>query len=85
MTDWVDAFGDAVFQIASSLTDDRTPKQIVGIVFAALTAFFVIGTVVALWLGTKLVPVSWFIAVPMLLISISISIYCLVFGRNGRC
>ncbi len=83
MADWVDALGDAVYQVASSIVNDRTPKQIVGIVFGALATFLVIGTIVSLWMGVKLDPVGWFIAVPLLLICATISVYCLLPWRSG--
>ena len=82
MADWIDVIGDAVFHVAGSLVKDRTPKQTVGIIFGALAAFILIGTIVAIWIGTELDPIGWFVLIPCLLVCISVSLYCLVTGPD---
>ncbi len=82
MADWIDTLGDVIFHIAEPFMDSTRPKRLVGIAFAAITTFAVIGTLIALWLGTNLNPVGYFVLIPLLLLTSSISCYCFVTDRR---
>lgn len=75
MADWIDTLGDVIFHNAEPFMDSITPKRLVGIVFAGITAFAAIGTLVAVSLGTILDPVGYFVLIPLLLTTSSIA-YC---------
>ncbi len=84
MTEWIDAIGEAFFHIAGALIDDRSPRQTVGIIFGMLAAFIFIGTIVAVWIGTKLESIGWFVFIPLFLGCVSASLFCLLAGqKNG--
>ncbi|XZE37159.1 hypothetical protein SH501x_002762 [Pirellulaceae bacterium SH501] len=76
MVDWIDTLGDVIFRIAEPFIDSTRPKRLVGIVFAAITAFALIGTSIAIWRGNNLDPVGYFVLIPLLLLTSSIACYC---------
>ncbi|MEZ6093255.1 MAG: hypothetical protein R3C03_03310 [Pirellulaceae bacterium] len=78
MADWVDALGEAFFRVTELFIDTERPRRSAGIVFAMLTAFGILGTLVAVYLGPKLDPVGYYILIPMLLASAAIAVYCFV-------
>jgi hypothetical protein len=78
MADWIDTLSETVFRVTELFLDSDRPKRMVGIVFASLTAFGIIGTLIAICLGTKLDPLGCYFLIPVLLASTSISVYCLV-------
>ena len=59
--------GDLIFHIAEPFMDSTRPMRLVGIVFATITAFAVIGTLLAVSLGTNLDSVGYFVLIPLLL------------------
>ena len=82
MVDWIDTLGDAIFQIAQSFMDSNRPKRLVGIAFAAITAFGAIGTLAAVALGANLGPTGFLVLIPALLTTSSIAGYCLSTNRD---
>jgi hypothetical protein len=82
MADWIDTLGEAIQRVTESFMDSDRPRQLVGTIFAGLTAFLLLGTVIALWLGTKLDPVGYYFLIPIVLVSASIAIYCFVTDRH---
>ena len=82
MADWIDTLGDVIFHIAEPFMDSTRRKRLVGIVFAAITTFAVIGTLIAVSLGTNLDPVGYFVLIPLLLTTSSIACYCFVTDRG---
>ena len=81
MIDWIQTLGDAIFHIAELFMDFTRPKRLVGIWFAAITAFGVIGAFIAVLLGTNLDPLGFFVVIPLLLISSAIASYCILTDR----
>jgi hypothetical protein len=82
MADWIDNLGDVIFHIAEPFMHSTRPKRLLGIVLAAITAFAVIGTLIAVSLDTKLDPVGYFVLIPLLLTTSSIACYCFVTDRG---
>ncbi len=82
MTDWIDTLGDVIFRIAEPFMDSTRPKRLVGVVSAAITAFAVIGTLIAVSLGTILEPAGYFILIPLLITTSSIACYCFLTDRG---
>jgi|GEM_PF-2857717 hypothetical protein len=78
MSDWVDLLTETVFRAAELLTGSDRPKRIIGFAFAAITVFGILGTLIAIYIGTKLSPVGYYVLVPALLLSSAISVYCFV-------
>ncbi len=82
MADWIDTLGDLMFHIAEPFMNSSRPKRLVGIGFVYITAFAVIGTLIAVWLGANLNPVGYIILVPVLLLTASIACYCFLTDRG---
>ena len=82
MADWIETLGDVIFHIAEPFMDSSRPKRLVGVVFAAITTFAVIGTAIAISLGTNLDPIGYFVLIPLLLTTSSIACYCFVSDRG---
>lgn len=82
MADCNDTVGDMIFHIAEAFMETTRPKRLVGIVFASITAFVVIGTLIAVSLGTNLDPVGYFVLIPLLLTTSSIACYCFLTDRD---
>ena len=76
MADWIDTLGDVIFRIAGSFVDAERPKRVIGIAFAAITAFGTIGTLAAIALGVKLAPAGYFVFLPALLMTTAVAGYC---------
>jgi hypothetical protein len=76
MSDWVDILAETIFRATELLTGSDRPKRIIGITFAAITIFTILGTLIAIYIGTELPPVGYYILVPALLLSSAISVYC---------
>lgn len=82
MADWIDTLGDLIFHIAEPFMDSTRPMRLVGIVFATITAFAVIGTLLAVSLGTNLDSVGYFVLIPLLLTTSLIASYCFLSDRG---
>jgi hypothetical protein len=82
MADWIGTLGDVIFHIAEPFMDSSRPKRLIGAVFAAITTFAIIGTFVAVWQGTKLNPVGYYVLIPLLLTTSSIACYCFLTDRS---
>ena len=82
MADWIDTLGDAIFHIAEPFIEFTRPKRLIGISFVAITVFAVIGTLTAIALGTNLAPFGYFVLIPFLLTTTSITCYCFLTDRS---
>lgn len=78
MSDWVDLLAETVFRATELFTGSSRPKRIIGLTFAAITIFGILGTLIAIYIGNKLPPVGYYVLVPALLLSSAISVYCFV-------
>ena len=78
MSDWVDLLAETVYRATELLTGSGRPKRILGLTFAAITIFGILGTLIAIYIGTELSPVGYYVLVPALLLSSAISVYCFV-------
>lgn len=82
MVDWIATLGDAIYYIAEPFMDCSRPRRLVAVVFAALTTFAILGTIIALALGAVLDPLGYFCLIPALLLTSSISCYCFITDRS---